>query len=129
MDFDKMRFSAEHEWVRPTGGSNNEVVVGITEYAAGELGDIVFVELPEVGAEVQESESVGTIEAVKTVADIYAPVSGTVTEVNKEIEDQPDLVNASPYEDGWFFKLTLSDTSGLEKLMTHEAYQEMIGEA
>jgi glycine cleavage system H protein len=129
MDFDKMRFSAEHEWVRPTEGSNDEVVIGITEYAAGELGDIVFVELPEVGAEIQESESVGTIEAVKTVADIYAPVSGTVTDVNREIEDKPDIVNSSPYEAGWFFKIALSDPAGLEKLMTHDAYQEMIGEA
>jgi glycine cleavage system H protein len=129
MDFDNMRFSNEHEWVRSTAESGDEVVIGITEYAAGELGDIVFIELPEVGAEIKESETIGTIEAVKTVADIYAPVSGTVTDVNKEIENQPEVINASPYEDGWFIKLTLSDRGEMDKLMSHDAYQEMIGEA
>lgn len=129
MDFDNMRFSSEHEWVRSTTESGDEVAVGITEYAAGELGDIVFVELPEVGAEIKESESIGTIEAVKTVADIYAPVSGTVTDVNQEISDQPEIINASPYEDGWFIKVAMSDPGELEKLMSHDAYQELIGEA
>jgi len=126
MDFDNMRFSKEHEWVRSEG---DEVTIGITEYAAGELGDIVFIELPETGAEVSESDTIGTIEAVKTVADLYAPVSGTVSAVNEQLENQPDLVNASPYEDGWFLKIKMSDSSELEKLMTHDAYQDMIGEA
>ncbi len=128
MDYSTMRFSKEHEWVRPEG-SGDEVVVGITGYAAGELGDIVFVELPEAGAVVNGGDVIGTIEAVKTVADLYAPVSGTVMEVNKDIEDQPDVVNNSPYEGGWFFKMKLSDTTELEQLMSHDAYQEMIGEA
>ncbi len=128
MDYSTMRFSKEHEWVRPEG-SGDEVVVGITEYAAGELGDIVFVELPEAGAVVNGGDVIGTIEAVKTVTDLYAPVSGTVMEVNKDIEDQPDVVNNSPYEGGWFFKMKLSDGTEMEQLMSHDAYQEMIGEA
>lgn len=129
MDFDNMRFSEEHEWVRPTAESGDEILIGITEYAAGELGDIVFVELPEVGAEFKASETIGTIEAVKTVADLYAPVSGTVIDVNKELENQPEVINASPYEDGWFLKVKMSDQSEMEQLMNYEAYQEMIGEA
>lgn len=126
MDFGNTRFSKDHEWVRSEG---DEVTIGISEYAAGELGDIVFIELPEVGAEVSESDTIGTIEAVKTVADLYAPVSGTVSAVNEQLESQPDLANASPYEDGWFLKIKMSDASELEKLMTHDAYQDMIGEA
>ncbi len=128
MDFDKAHFSEEHEWVRASG-ENDEVVIGITEFAAGELGDIVFIELPEAGTEVSAGGTMGTIEAVKTVADLYAPVSGKVVEVNSELEDQPDLVNESPYDKGWFVKVSLSDKSELDKLMTHDAYQEMIGKA
>jgi len=129
MDFARIRFSKEHEWVKPADGSGDDVVIGITEYAAGELGDIVFVELPEVGAEFKAGDTIGTIEAVKTVADLYAPVSGKVTDVNKQIEDQPDVVNSSPYEEGWLVKMTLSDPSEVESLMSHDAYQEMVGEA
>jgi glycine cleavage system H protein len=128
MDFDKMRFSDEHEWVS-FGESNDEVVIGITEFAAGELGDIVFVELPEVGSEVTAGSTMGTIEAVKTVADLFAPVSGAVLEVNPALEDEPGMINDSPYEDGWLVKVSLSDKSELERLMTHDAYQEMIGKA
>lgn len=124
-----MRFSEEHEWVRRKDDSSNEVTVGITEYAAGELGDIVYIELPKVGTEVKASDAIGTIEAVKTVADLYAPVSGTVSAVNGRLEGEPDLVNASPYEDGWFLNIEMSDASELDGLMTHEAYQDMIGEA
>ena len=128
MDFDKMRFSQEHEWVR-VNDDNDEVLIGITEFAAGELGDIVYVELPEVGAEVSAGNTIGTIEAVKTVADLFVPVSGSIMEVNPALEDQPDLVNESPYEKGWFVKLAMSDRAELDKLMTHDAYQEMIGKA
>ena len=126
MDFHNLRFTEEHEWVR-LEDEGDEVIVGITEFASGELGDIVFVELPEQGAVVTESESMGTIEAVKTVADLYAPVSGTVTEVNMALEDRPELVNSSPFDEGWFVKIRMSDTEQLESLMTHAAYQEMIG--
>jgi glycine cleavage system H protein len=124
-----MRFSKEHEWVRRKDDSSNEVTVGITEYAAGELGDIVYIELPKVGTKVNASDAIGTIEAVKTVADLYAPVSGAVSAVNGRLEGEPDLVNASPYEDGWFLNIEMSDASELDGLMTNEAYQDMIGEA
>ena len=129
MDFASLHFSKDHEWIKPTSGAGDEVVVGITEYAAGELGDIVFVELPEVGANFKAGDTLGTIEAVKTVADLYAPVSGTVSEVNGQLEDQPEVVNTSPYEDGWFLKIKMSDQSELKNLMSHDAYQEMVGEA
>lgn len=129
VDFNNMRFSKEHEWVRFEGGENDEAVIGITEYAAGELGDIVFIELPEVGTEVKAADVIGTIEAVKTVADLYAPVSGTVSETNTQLESQPDLANNSPYEDGWLVKIKVSDPSELDGLMSHDAYQDMIGEA
>lgn len=128
MDLNNMHFTKEHEWVRPDGDSG-DVVIGITEYAAGELGDIIFIELPEVGAEFKAEDSIGTIEAVKTVADLYAPVSGKVAEVNSSLEDRPELVNSSPYEDGWFIRITPADPAEIESLMTHDQYQEMIGEA
>jgi glycine cleavage system H protein len=129
MDFAKLHFSSDHEWIKPADDTDGEVVIGITEYAAGELGDIVFVELPDVGAEFKAGDTLGTIEAVKTVADLYAPVSGTVSGVNSQLEDQPEVVNSSPYEDGWFLKIKMSDPSELESLMSHDAYQEMVGEA
>lgn len=128
MDFSNMRFTSEHEWVRTPDGSD-EVEVGITEFAAGELGDIVYVELPAVGAEVTALESMGTIEAVKTVADLYAPVTGVVTAVNGELEQNPELVNTSPYEAGWFVKIRVGDRAQLDGLMTHAAYQELVGKA
>jgi len=129
MNLADFRFSKEHEWVKPVDGADGDVVIGITEYAAGELGDIVFVELPDVGAEFKAGDTIGTIEAVKTVADLFAPVSGTVADVNKRLEDEPDVINSSPYEDGWFIRVTLSDPSEMEGLMSYDAYQEMIGEA
>lgn len=126
MNFDKMRFTKEHEWVAFEDGAD-VVTVGITDFAAGELGDIVFVELPEVGKEVAAMDTVGTIEAVKTVADLYCPVSGKVTEVNPRLEDSPELVNASPYGDGWFFKMQLSNRGELDELMAKADYDEMVG--
>jgi glycine cleavage system H protein len=123
-----MRFSTEHEWVRFEEDSN-EVEIGITEFAAGELGDIVFVELPEVGTEVSTEDSMGTIEAVKTVADLYAPVSGEVIEVNAALEDRPEIINDAPYVEGWMVRIRMSDRSELDSLMEHAAYEEMIGKA
>jgi len=125
MNFDNVRFTKDHEWVRLDG---EEAVVGITDFAAGELGDVVYVELPTEGAEITQGESMGTIEAVKTVADLYAPATGTVTAVNTAIEDDPALVNSSPYEDGWFVRMRLADPARFDELMTHEAYQEMVGQ-
>jgi len=128
MEFEHMLFTSEHEWVR-FDDESDVVIVGISEYAAKELGDIVFIELPKLGADVDRSEAMGTIEAVKTVADLFAPVSGTVVEVNTALDGQPELVNKSPFEEGWFVKLSMSDRSELDHLMDHDAYQNMIGES
>ncbi|MED2876400.1 glycine cleavage system protein GcvH [Bacillus thuringiensis] len=117
-----LRYSEEHEWVKTEG---NEVVIGITHFAQGELGDIVFVELPEVGATIEADESFGSVESVKTVSELYAPVSGKVVAVNEELSDQPELVNESPYEGAWMVKVELSDASQVEKLLTAEKYAEM----
>ncbi len=125
MDFSNVRFSSDHEWVRFDG--DDTVSIGITEFAAGELGDVVYVELPAVGTEVKAGETMGTIEAVKTVADLFAPVSGTIMAINETLEDGPEQVNASPFEDGWFVKLKLSDRSEMDALMDADAYQEMTG--
>ena len=126
MDLAKARFTKEHEWVLPEG-SGDTVIIGITDYAAGELGDIVFIELPEVGAEITAMEPMGSIEAVKTVADLFAPVNGTVTEINSNLENQPELANQSPYADGWFIKVKMADTGELDALMSQADYQKMIG--
>ena len=126
MKVDSLRFTNEHEWVAVEEGSGI-ATVGITDFAAGELGDIVFVELPEIGGEFKRMEPVGTIEAVKTVADLYAPVSGVVKEVNSALEDDPGIVNKSPFDKGWFMRIEMSNASELEELMTRQAYEEMIG--
>jgi glycine cleavage system H protein len=126
MTFENMRFTKEHEWVRLEKGSNS-VTVGITDFAAGELGDIVFIEFPGVGKKVKAMEPMGTIEAVKTVADLFAPVSGTVQEVNTALNDDPALVNQSPYERGWFVKIELSDRSELDNLMEKQEYDKTVG--
>ena len=117
-----LRYSEEHVWVKTEG---NEVVIGITHFAQGELGDIVFVELPEVGATIEANEPFGSVESVKTVSELYAPVSGKVVAVNEELSDQPELVNESPYEGAWMVKVELSDASQVEKLLTAEKYAEM----
>ncbi|UCH82607.1 MAG: glycine cleavage system protein GcvH [Candidatus Latescibacterota bacterium] len=126
MDFDTMRFSKEHEWVKVDNGSD-VVTVGITDYASGELGDIVYIEFPETGQEVKISEPMGTIEAVKTVADLFSPVTGTVKEVNGAVNDDPGIVNQSPYGEGWFVKIEMSDKSELEGLMGKAEYDRMVG--
>ena len=125
MDFKNVRFTKEHEWVRLDGG--DEVTIGITDFASGELGDIVYVELPKVGDNVSASQSMGTIEAVKTVADLFAPVSGQVTAINGALEQGPDLVNKDPFGEGWFVKVKVADRGEYDALMDHAAYQEMIG--
>jgi glycine cleavage system H protein len=125
MDFQNVRFTKDHEWVRLDGG--DEVAIGITDFASGELGDIVYVELPKVGDTVSATQSMGTIEAVKTVADLFAPVSGVVTAVNGALEQGPDLVNKDPFGEGWFVRMKISDKAEFDSLMDHAAYQEMIG--
>lgn len=121
----ELKYSKEHEWVKVEG---NTVTIGITEYAQGELGDIVFVELPEVDDEINEGDTFGSVESVKTVSELYAPVSGKVVESNDELEDSPEFVNESPYEKAWIVKVELSDESQIDELLTAEQYSEMIGE-
>lgn len=121
----ELKYSKEHEWVKVEG---NTVTIGITEYAQGELGDIVFVELPEVVDEINEGDTFGSVESVKTVSELYAPVSGKVVESNEELEDSPEFVNESPYEKAWMVKVELSDESQLDDLLSADQYKEMIGE-
>ena len=121
----ELKYSEEHEWVRIEG---NTVVVGITDFAQSELGDIVFVELPSEGDEIQFGEPFGSVESVKTVSELYAPVSGKVVEINGALEDSPEKVNESPYEDGWMIKVELSDPAELDKLWDAEKYQQTYNE-
>ena len=118
---DDLRYTEEHEWVRI---EDNLAVVGITDYAQNELGDIVFIELPEVGDDVVATEAFGTIEAVKTVSDLYSPVSGTVEEVNEALTDSPDLVNKEPYSDGWMIKVKYTEIP--ENLLNAKEYRRMV---
>lgn len=122
----ELRYSEEHEWVRVEG---DKVRVGITDFAQAELGDIVFVELPEVGAEVTANEPFGSVESVKTVSELYAPVSGKVVEVNEALNDNPEFVNESPYEKAWMIVIEPSDISEVDNLLTAEQYEAMINEA
>lgn len=119
-----LKYTEEHEWVRVDGDT---AVVGITDYAQGELGDVVFVELPQVGSQIIKGEPFGTIEAVKAVSDLFAPVDGEVIEVNEALNDAPETVNKSPYEDGWMIKVKINDPSGLDDLMDAEGYKSQIG--
>jgi glycine cleavage system H protein len=113
-------FTDEHEWIDVDGDT---ATVGITDYAQGQLGDIVFVELPEIGAEVSKGKDAAVVESVKAASDVYAPISGEVTEANGALEDDPALVNSSAEDEGWFFKLTIGDKSELEGLMDAAAYK------
>jgi glycine cleavage system H protein len=113
-------FTDEHEWIDLEGDT---ATVGITDYAQGQLGDIVFVELPEVGTMVEKGKDAAVVESVKAASDVYAPLSGEVVEVNDSLEDDPALVNSSPEEDGWFFKMTVSDKSEMDGLMDDKAYK------
>jgi glycine cleavage system H protein len=116
-----LRYTPEHEYVKPAGG--NEVVVGITDYAQGELGDVVFVELPRVGASFGRMEVFGTIEAVKAVSELYSPLAGEVVAVNDALDANPALVNTDPYGKGWMIRLRLSDPAELDSLLDAETYQ------
>ena len=119
-----LKYTKEHEWVKVNAET---VTVGITDHAQGELGDIIFVEFPDVDQEIEKDEPFGTIEAVKTVADLFAPISGTVTEINEALEDSPESVNSDPYGEGWFVKVSIFDAGELDELMTAEQYGELIG--
>lgn len=119
------KFSEEHEWVKV---EENKVRIGITDFAQSELGDIVFVELPEVGDEIQAGEPFGSVESVKTVSELYAPISGKVVEINEDLDDSPEFVNESPYEKAWMVVIEPSDSSELDKLMSSNEYEKMISE-
>lgn len=123
---DNVKYTKEHEWLRI---ESDVAVIGITDYAQSELGDIVFIEFPEKGKTFSQNDSVGTIEAVKTVADLYAPISGEVVEVNEKLADEPELVNKDPYEQGWMIKMKISDPSEIDALMDSAAYKEHVAEA
>src|SRR5579863_2567179 len=118
-----MRFSKDHEWVEPAGG---EATIGITAYAAEQLGDVVFIELPEVGKTVKAGDSLAVVESVKAASDVYAPVSGEVVAVNTALPDAPETVNAMPEKDGWFVKLKLADPEEVDRLMDRHAYEQFL---
>jgi glycine cleavage system H protein len=120
----ELKYTKDHEWAKKEG---DIVIVGITDYAQGELGDVVFVELPAVGDEVSQDETFGTIEAVKAVADLFSPLSGEVVEINENLGDQPDIVNSDPYSDGWMVKIKITDESEWDGLMSDEDYKGLIG--
>ena len=119
-----LKYSEEHEWVRVESG--NVVVIGITEFAAESLGDVVFVELPEAGSQISQFEKMGEIESVKAVNDLYSPVSGRISERNEQVIDNPQLVNDSPYETGWMLRVELSDSSQLDKLLDAARYEALL---
>ncbi|WP_102273954.1 glycine cleavage system protein GcvH [Cytobacillus massiliigabonensis] len=121
----ELRYSEEHEWVKTEG---EQVRIGITDFAQSELGDIVFVELPEVGDEVTADEPFGSVESVKTVSELYAPISGKVVAINEDLSDSPEFVNESPYEKAWMIVVEPSDAGEIDNLMTAEQYEEMVKE-
>jgi glycine cleavage system H protein len=120
------RYTKEHEWVCV---QNDLGTVGITDYAQDQLGDIVYVDLPAVGMQVKQLEKLGEIESVKAVSDLYSPVSGEVVEVNQGVNDKPELVNQSPYEEGWLVRVRLADPAELDNLLTAKQYDELIAQA
>lgn len=120
-----LRYSEEHEWVKVEDGKAR---IGITHFAQSELGDIVFVELPQVGDDIKSNEPFGSVESVKTVSELYAPISGKVVEVNEGLEDSPEFVNESPYENAWMIVVEPTDTSEIDALMTAEQYEKMTKE-
>lgn len=119
-----LKYTKDHEWIRVEG---TEAYIGITEFAQRELGDIVYIDINTVGQEVSKEEVFGTVEAVKTVSDLFMPVAATVLEINPKLDSQPELVNTDPYGDGWMAKITLTDPSEVDGLLTAEAYQSLIG--
>jgi len=120
-----IKFTKDHEWIRVEGET---AVVGITDYAQQQLGDVVFVELPDVGKVLERGKDAAVVESVKAASEVYAPVDGEVTEINKLLQDQPDTVNSDPQGEGWFFKVKLADIAQLDVLMNETEYNNMIAE-
>ena len=120
---DDLKYTETHEWLKIKG---NKALVGITDHAQSELTDIVFVELPEVGKEIKKGEELCVVESVKSVSEIYAPLSGNVVNVNKKLDDSPEIVNESPYDDGWLVEIEIKDKSEIDGLLDAESYKKMI---
>lgn len=122
---DNLKYTSDHEWLKDNG--DGTATIGITDFAQGELGDIVFIELAETGTELAKDDSFGTVEAVKTVSELYLPVDGEILEVNETLADEPEQVNDDPYENGWMIKIQVKDASQLNDLLSADAYKEIIG--
>ena len=122
---ENLKYTKEHEWVKVE--DNSIGVVGITDFAQSELGDIVYVELPQIGKKVKQLEPFGTIEAVKAVSDLFSPLSGEVIEVNEKLKDSPDLINKDPYGEGWIIKIKIADINELNNLLSAQDYKKLIG--
>ena len=120
---DDLRYSSDHEWIRVEG---DRVRIGITDFAQDALGDVVFVDLPEVGASVEAAASISEVESTKSVSDIYAPVSGSITEVNADLADSPERLNEDPYGEGWICVIELRDAAELDKLLSADAYRALV---
>jgi len=118
-----LRYTRDHEWIRVDG---DQATVGITQYAADQLGDIVFVELPDTGRDLEESKAFGVVESVKAVSDLFAPLSGTVTSTNDALTANPELVNSDPYGDGWMITITIADASEMDDLLDGPAYDDLV---
>lgn len=126
MEFpEELKYTEEHEWVMV---EEDLAVVGITDFAQDALGDVVFVELPEIGTAVEAGKAFGVVESVKAVSDVYAPLTGTIEEINDDLIDAPEIINTSPYEDGWMVKIRMAEASDADELMDAEAYQALIAE-
>ncbi|MES2061691.1 MAG: glycine cleavage system protein GcvH [Bacteroidota bacterium] len=121
----ELKYTSDHEWIRIEG---DEAYIGITEFAQGELGDIVYIDINTVGQDVTKESVFGTVEAVKTVSDLFMPIDGTILEVNKQLDSQPELVNTDPYGDGWMVKIKISNPADVEKLLDADAYKGVIGQ-
>jgi glycine cleavage system H protein len=125
MDFpSELKYTKDHEWIKVEG---NEAFIGITDFAQRELGDIVYIDINTVGEEVTKDNVFGTVEAVKTVSDLFMPITGTITEVNAALNDNPELVNSDPYGEGWMVKVTLADAGSVDELLDAAAYKALVG--
>lgn len=120
----ELKYTKDHEWIQIEG---NDVIIGITDYAQSELGDIVFVEIETIGDDLKKEEIFGSVEAVKTVSDLFAPLSGKIIEINEALEDNPELVNNDPYGEGWIIKMEIKDLSEIEDLLDADSYKDLIG--
>jgi len=119
-----LKYTKDHEWISIDG---DDATIGITDYAQGELGDIVYVEIESIGDSLNKEEIFGSVEAVKTVSDLFIPVSGEITEMNENLEDNPELINDDPYGEGWIIKMKINDSSELNDLLSPEEYKELVG--